>query len=114
MPGVEHDEVAGPACECVAEVVESAAAHPIAVGATATARAGPATVVSAPEADVRLGRIDDASDAFGGVGSVLAWPWHGEAPGRGDLPGNTPARGSSFTNPARFPCYRVKKRPEYP
>src|SRR4051794_30398143 len=63
VPGVEHNEVAGPARERVAEVVESAAAHRIAVGATATARAGPATVVSAPEADLGLGQIDDASDA---------------------------------------------------
>ena len=53
--GIEHDQVTGPAGESVAEVVEGAAGRPVAVGAVAAARAGPATVVAAADADLGLG-----------------------------------------------------------
>jgi hypothetical protein len=53
--GVQHDGVAGPTGERVAEVVEGAAGGPVTVGAVAAPRAGPAAVVAAAEADVRLG-----------------------------------------------------------
>ena len=55
VPGVEHNEVAGPTGEGVAEVVEGATAPAIAVGTVLTSRAGPAAVVPASEADVWLG-----------------------------------------------------------
>ena len=97
MPGVEYDKVAGPSGEGVAEVVEGAAAQTIAVGAVAAPRAGPAAVVAAAEADVGLGQVVDAGDALGGIGAVFAGSWHGEAPGRGDLPGDTPGCGKLFT-----------------
>src|SRR5512135_419742 len=93
----------------IAEVVEGAAAPTIAVGAVATARAGPAAIVAAAEADVGLRQVIDASDALGGIGAVFAGSWHGEAPGRGDLPGDTPGGGKLFTRVARFPRYRVGK-----
>ncbi|MBV8402528.1 MAG: hypothetical protein JOZ17_27985 [Acetobacteraceae bacterium] len=70
MAGVEHDDVAGPSGERVAEVVESTAAATIAVGAVAAARAGPAAVIAAPDADVGSGQVVDAGDALGGVGAV--------------------------------------------
>ena len=54
VPGGEHDEVAGPTGEGVAEVVEGATAPAIAVGTVLTSRAGPAAVVPASEADVWL------------------------------------------------------------
>src|SRR5262249_20256680 len=79
--GGEHDDVTGPAGEGVAEVVEGAAGGPVAVGAMATPRAGPAAVVAAADADVRLGQVVDAGDALGGIGAVLAGSWHGVAPG---------------------------------
>src|SRR5512135_3597725 len=109
VSGVEHDDIAWPAGEGVAEVVEGAAAPPVAVGAAAAARTGPAAVVAAPDADVGLGQVVDAGDAFGGVGAVFAGSWHGEAPGRWVLPGDTPAGAKVFTDPARFPCYRLRK-----
>src|SRR5512135_3578657 len=65
VPGVEHDEVAGPSGEGVAEVVEGAAAPTIAVGAVAAARARPAAVVATAKADVGLGQVADPGDAFG-------------------------------------------------
>src|SRR3954470_11220147 len=48
--GVEHDEVAGPTREGVAEVVEGAAGGAVPVGAVAASRAGPAAVVAVAEA----------------------------------------------------------------
>src|SRR5512142_1277804 len=107
VPGVEHDEVAGPSGEGVSEVVEGPAAPTIAVGAVAAPRAGSAAVVPAAEADVGLGQVVDAGDALGGIGAVFAGSWHGRAPGRGDLPGDTTGCGKLFTRMARFPCYRL-------
>ena len=72
--GVEHDEVAGPAGEGVAEVVEGATPPAVAVGAVAAPRAGPAAVVTAPEADMGLGEVVDTGDALGGIGAVFAGP----------------------------------------
>jgi hypothetical protein len=100
--GVEHDEVAGPSGEGVAEVVEDAAGGPVPVGAVAAPRAGPAAVVPAPEADVGLGQIDDAGDALGGIGAVFAGSWHGDAPGRRGLSGDTPGGGKLFTGSPSF------------
>jgi hypothetical protein len=84
---VEDDDVAGPAGEEIAEVMEDAAAPPVAVGAVATAPTGPSAVVAAADADFGLGQIVEAGDAFGGVGAVFAGSWHGEAPG-----GKSPTR----------------------
>jgi hypothetical protein len=72
VPGMDHDEVAGPVGAGVAEVMEGAAAEAIAVGAVTAARAGAAAVVAAAGADDGLGQVLDAGDALGGVGSVLA------------------------------------------
>ena len=47
MLGSEDDEIAGPAGERVAEVVESSADEPVAVGTLATTRARPPAVVAA-------------------------------------------------------------------
>src|SRR5512142_1482089 len=107
VPGVEHDQVAGPSGEGIAEVVEGAAAATVAVSTVAAPRAGPAAVASAAEADIRSGQVVDAGDALGGIGAVFAGSWHGEAPGGRDLPGDTPGGGKLFTRGARFPRYRV-------
>jgi hypothetical protein len=80
MLRVGYDDIAGPAGVGVAEVVEAAAGGPIAVGAVAAPRAGPPAVVAAAVADVGLGQVRDASDAFGGVGPVFTRSGHGEAP----------------------------------
>src|SRR5262245_45648266 len=113
VPGVEHDEVAGPPGEGIAEVGEGAAAPAIAVGAVAAPRAGPAAVVAAAEADVGRGQVVDAGDALGGIGAVIAGSWHRDAPGRRDLPGDTPGGGKLFTRVARFPRYRVEFHGEW-
>src|SRR5512143_2298005 len=83
VPGVEHDDVAGSSGEGVAEVVEGAAAPPIAVGAVAAARARPAAVVATAKADVGLGQVVDAGEALGGIGAVFAGSWHVELLGEG-------------------------------
>src|SRR3954471_22772991 len=108
MLGVEHDNVAGPAGEGVAEVMEGAAGGPVAVGAVTTSRTEPVPVIAAPNADVGPGKVLDAGDAFGGVGSVLAGSGHGDAPEGRVLSGDTPYSGRLFTDPARFPCYRLE------
>src|SRR5262249_46665141 len=107
MPGVEHQEVAGPSGEGVAEVVEGTAPPTIAVRAVTAARAGAAAAVAAAEADVGLGQVVDLGDALGGIGAVFAGSWHSEAPGGEVLSGDTPAGGKLFTRVARFPRYRV-------
>ena len=80
--GVDHDEVTGPSGEGVAQVVKSASGLMIAVGAMATARAGPPLAISALAADLGLGQVLDAGDALGGIGAVFAGSRHGETPGR--------------------------------
>src|SRR4051812_28038165 len=87
--------------------MEDAAGGPVAVGTVTTTRTGPAPVVAAPNADVGPGQVLDAGDAFGGVGSVLAGSGHGDAPEGSVLSGDTPYSGRLFTDPARFPCYRL-------
>src|SRR5512135_3187999 len=83
--GVEHDGIAGPPGEGVAEVVEGAAGGAGAVGAVTAPRAGPAAVVAAAEADVGPGQVVDAGDALGSIGAVFAGSWHGDTPGRRGL-----------------------------
>jgi len=104
MLGSEDDEIAGPAGERVAEVVESLADEPVAVGTLATTRARPPAVVAAVDTDVGLGQVVAAGDPLSGVGSVFTGSWHGDAPGRRVLPGNTLCGGILFTDSARFPC----------
>jgi hypothetical protein len=105
--GVEHDEVAGPAGEGIAEVVEAVACGATPVGTVAAPRAGPAAIVTAPEADIGLGEVVDAGDAFGGIGAIFAGPWDGNTPGRRDLPGHRTGGDELFTGVARFPRNRV-------
>jgi hypothetical protein len=99
--GVEHDNVAWPFCERVAEVMESAARQAIAVGTMAAAGAGTPAVVAAPEADIWLGQVVDAGDPLGGIGSIVAGPWHDETPGGKVLPRDTLACGVLFIETAR-------------
>ena len=75
--GVDQDDVAGPAGQRIAQVVQGAAGQAIAVAAMAAAGARPPPVVSALAGDLGLGQILDASDPHGGVGPVLAGSWHG-------------------------------------
>jgi hypothetical protein len=78
------------------EIVKSVARHEISVGTMPAARAGTLAVVTAPEADVWLGQVVDASDPLGGIGSVFAGSWHDETPGRKILPRDTLASGILF------------------
>jgi hypothetical protein len=107
MLRVEHDEVARPPGEGVAQVVEGAATEPVAVGTTSAMRATAPPVVPALDADLGLGQILGAKDPHSGIGAVFARSWHGVAPERRALSGNTPVDGEVFTDPARFPCYRL-------
>ena len=97
----DHAEVGGPPGEGIAQVVEGAPSEPIAVGAVATAWAGPPALISARDADLGRGQVLDAVDPLGGVGSVFARSWHGGSPGREGLPGITHCDGVLFTNTAR-------------
>jgi hypothetical protein len=74
---VSQDEIARPAGDEVAEVVECALEDPIAVSTMATTRAGTPAEVAAPMTDLRLGQILDAGDAFGGVGQIFSGSWQG-------------------------------------
>src|SRR3954466_13845232 len=106
---VENDRVAWPSGEGIAQVMKGPSPLAIAIGTVAAARAGPAAVIAALAADLGLGQILDVTDPLGGIGAVFAGSWHGVPPlleGR-VLPGSTPGDGDLFTDPARFPCYRL-------
>jgi hypothetical protein len=77
MLRVNEDDVAGSSGEGIAQVVQGAAGHPIAVGTMSATGAGPPPVVSVLASDLGLGQVLDAADAHGGVGPVLAGSWHG-------------------------------------
>src|SRR3954468_5300065 len=100
-----QDDVAGPAGERVPQVVEGAAGDPISVGAVTAPRAGAPTVVAAADADLGLGQVFGTIDTDRRIGSIFAGSWHGVAPGRRVLPGNTLDDGEVFIIPARFRCY---------
>jgi hypothetical protein len=99
--GVEHDDVARPPRERIAEIVEGPIDSAIAVRTVSTAGTGPSPVIAAAETEIGLGQVLDASDALGGVGSVFAGPGHDTPPGRRVLPGNTSANGALFIESAR-------------
>src|ERR1700677_5046124 len=69
--------------------------------------AGPTAVVAALDADLGLGQILSASDADRRIGAIFAGSRHGVTPERKVLPGITSADGKVFTDSARFPCYRL-------
>jgi hypothetical protein len=97
MLRVDQDDVAGSAGEGVAQVVKGAACQAVAVGAMATAWAGPPAVIAALAGDLGLGQIVDACGALGGVGAVFAGCRHHLAPGREVLPGITKLNDGLFT-----------------
>jgi hypothetical protein len=105
--GTEQDEVAGPAGEGVAQVVEATADDPVAGGAATAPRAGAAAIVAAADADLGPGQVLGPIDAEGRVGAIIAGSWHGVTPERKVLPGDTLDGGRMFIAPARFPCYRL-------
>src|SRR4051812_743642 len=107
----EQDDVAGPAGEGIAQVVEGAAGDPVAVGAMAAPRAGAAAVIAAADADLGLGQVLGSSDADGRVGAIFAGSWHGVTPESKVLPGDTSYADEVFTAAARFPCYRLEHCP---
>jgi hypothetical protein len=108
MLRVEYDDVAWPPGEGVAQVVEGAVTEPVAVGAVSAMRATAPPVVPALDADLGFGQILGAGDPHGGIGAIFARSWHGIAPERRVIPGNTAEDGEVFTNPARFLCYRLE------
>jgi hypothetical protein len=107
MLRAEQDDVAGPAGEGVAQVVEGATGDPIAIGAVTAPRAGAPPVVAAADADLGLGQIVGSIDAESRVGAILAGSWHGVTPERKVLPGDTLDDGKVFIVPARFLRYRL-------
>jgi hypothetical protein len=68
----EEDDVAGPPGEGVAQIMKGAADEPIAGGAASAMRAGPAPVVAALDADLGLGQVLSASDADRRIGAIFA------------------------------------------
>jgi hypothetical protein len=77
--GVGQNEVAGPPGDEVTEVVEGSLEDPVAVGAVVATRAGSTAIVAAAVAELGLGQILDAGDAFGGVGQIFSGTGHGAA-----------------------------------
>jgi hypothetical protein len=103
----EQDDVARTRGEGVAQVIKGAADPPIAVGGVSAPRAVAPSVVAAPDAEIGLGQVLGTSDAESRVGAIFAGSWHGITPERRVLPGDTLGCGKMFTDPARFPCYRL-------
>jgi hypothetical protein len=79
---VDHDGVAGPPGERIAEVVERTSGLGIAIGAVSAPGTGPSAVITALDADLGFGQILDAPDPLGRVGSIFAGSWHVRSPGR--------------------------------
>ena len=100
MLGGDHDAVAGPSGEGIAQVVEGATELAVTIGALAATWAGPSAVIAVLAADLGLRQILDARDALGRVGSVLSGAWHGVSPGK-SLPGDTHGSINLFTESAR-------------
>ena len=76
--GVGDDEIDRAAAVDVAQVVQGACGDGVAAGAVTTAAASRREVAAAP-LNTGLGKVLDASDTFGAVGDVLAWPGHGSS-----------------------------------
>ena len=88
--------------------MEGAATDLVAIGAVSTIRATTPPVVPALDADLGLGQILGAADPHSGIGAIFARSWHDVTPERRVLPGITAEDGEVFTDPARFPCYRLE------
>ena len=88
--------------------MEGAATDLVAIGAVSTIRATTPPVVPALDADLGLGQILGAADPHSGIGAIFARSWHDVTPERRVLPGITAEDGEVFTDPARFPCYRLQ------
>jgi hypothetical protein len=56
--------------------MERAAAHGIAAGAVATARAGSCWPVTAATIAARFGKVFDTGDALGDIGNIFTWTAH--------------------------------------
>jgi hypothetical protein len=108
----EQEDVAGPAGEGIAQVVEGAAGDPVAVGAMTAPRSGAPAVIAAADADLGLGQVLGPIDADGRVGAIFAGSWHRVTPERKVLPGDTRFGGKAFTSAPRFPCHGLKIRGE--
>src|SRR5262249_53410731 len=103
----EQDDVARPAGEGVAEIMETTVDDPIAVGAVAA----PPTVVADTDADLGLGQGLEWIEAESRLRARFAGSWHGVSPERMLVPGDTLGDGRMFIIPARFPCYRLPPAP---
>jgi hypothetical protein len=72
MLRIEHDDVAWPPSKGIAQVMEGAAAVPVAVGTVTAMRAAAPSVVAALDADLSLGQVLDARDPGGGITAIFA------------------------------------------
>jgi hypothetical protein len=71
MTGEGDNQVNGQAGPGITEVVQRAAAHGVATGAMATARARPRRPVTAAPLDAWLGQVLDTREALSDIGDIL-------------------------------------------
>ncbi len=75
--GVGQDDVVWSSGQEIAEVVQGALELAIAVRAVSAPWARPPLVVSTASEDLGLGQVLNPGDAFGGIGAIFSWAWHG-------------------------------------
>jgi hypothetical protein len=76
MAGERDHQINGVVGPRITEIMEGAAAHAIATGAVATARATPRWPVATVPLKARLGQLFDTCDAFGDIRDILTWTSH--------------------------------------
>jgi hypothetical protein len=83
MLRIDEDDVAGSACEGIAEVMQGAACHSVTVRTMGAVGTGPPAIITALAVNLGLGKVVDASGALGGIGAIFAGRWHEWCPGKG-------------------------------
>src|SRR3954465_15666249 len=76
MAGERDHQVNGAFGPRITEVMEGTAAHGVAAGTVATARAGPRRPVATSPLDAWLGQVFDTRDPLGDIGDIFPWASH--------------------------------------
>jgi hypothetical protein len=76
MAGDSDYQINGSVGPSITEVMEGTAAHGIATGAVAAARAQSRRPVATVPLNARLGQVFDTSDALGDIREILTWTTH--------------------------------------
>jgi len=76
MAGEGDHQINGAVSPSITEIMEGTAAHGVATGAVATARAKSRRPVALVPLQARLGQVFDTSDALGDIRNILTWTSH--------------------------------------